>query len=367
MIKKYNIIFDTNCIHTTKFKVDDLNFPIKNLINFLKENNHLDNINLYLPETVLDEKILQNIYNFENIKNKFNENLKVLNEINININSKPLDNSNYEKEIKKEYKKVLKKYGLTIIKLPKSISAKNISDRFFSRKKPFINNTGTNAEKGFKDSLIWETILNFGIKNENLIFVSKNTSDFTSELEVEFKKINKKEIIFIEDCDKTESYLDNVLGINSETEKHKKKIKNIVDKNFGELMLELHRNKSSYSLFNEVVSGYTFKNPLCFTLRPYYFYPTYRINLDDSVEVRIDVEAHYIENPDINSSFGFGSQILTSVSPNYFSNEIDSILEYDNFKHTYKKRFYAKFKINVNEDMETLEIREVKLTSNYLF
>ena len=89
----------------------------------------------------------------------------------------------YQPDIDEQVKKYedflrgrLDRVGATIAEIP-SISHKSIIDRDLERKKPF-----TKTGKGYRDALIWETILQIASGEEDpIIFISKNSNDFAND------------------------------------------------------------------------------------------------------------------------------------------------------------------------------------------
>ena len=203
MIKSL-IIFDTNKLRATKDgAVSYGNFNFSSDFFMMKskiiEKGLKDHIVIAIPEIALKELIQQKVESF----NEDNSSLKqILNRLS-QIPDLVLPSFNFtisEAEIKsrleKDLSKTLEKNDCTIIKLPEDklhIIMKRITKRAIERIQPFYKNRGS-KDSGFKDNLIWETILNFKeISNYDKIYFLTEDYDFygkecKNEFENEFGK-----------------------------------------------------------------------------------------------------------------------------------------------------------------------------------
>lgn len=72
----------------------------------------------------------------------------------------------------------------------------NIIDRAINKKKPFLGEKGE-SDKGFKDAILWESLLEYAKDQEvnNFYFITKNSNDFPKDiLEREFYQLTFKNI-----------------------------------------------------------------------------------------------------------------------------------------------------------------------------
>lgn len=100
----------------------------------------------------------------------------------------------YDEILKKLMRDYIEIYNINIVKT-KNISLQNILNRAINKNKPFVGENG-NSDKGFKDAVLWESIIEYAKKTENKRFIlfTKNVQDFPKELEDEFKSFTNKKI-----------------------------------------------------------------------------------------------------------------------------------------------------------------------------
>ncbi len=164
------VILDTNVIY------DDFRFIGQNADLFYSSLEYIG-FKLYIPKVVFDEilnKYAQDIDEFKNSYNKIHLKSRKL------FKSFPssLINDDYINGQKIEYQHFLtdyfNKFGTIIETYPKT-SHRKIINRMLSGKKPF----NINKEKGYKDFLIWETIIDILKKEKKpIVFITDNFNDF---------------------------------------------------------------------------------------------------------------------------------------------------------------------------------------------
>ena len=91
-------------------------------------------------------------------------------------------------------KEYIEFHNINIVEI-KNVSFKNILKRAINKNKPFVGENG-NSDKGFKDAVLWENIIEYAKKSENkkFILLTKNIQDFPKELEDEFENVTNKRI-----------------------------------------------------------------------------------------------------------------------------------------------------------------------------
>lgn len=166
MIYKTLIIFDTNSVR----HIDYVNFEIggdyKDVNEFIKNNNLGDLIHVALPEFVVDEIKKQKIEQFEK---DYNEHKRISDKFEkLGIQSRG-SNGNFDvkKHLDDQSDCYLRDNNLKVIKLPRTeydATLEKIIKRAIAKKLPFKKNKD-HSDIGFKDVLIWETILS----NQSLI------------------------------------------------------------------------------------------------------------------------------------------------------------------------------------------------------
>lgn len=198
MIKSL-IIFDTNKLRATKDgAVSYGNFNFSSDFSMLKskilEKGLKDYIVIAIPEIALKELIQQKVESFNEDKLLLKQILSRLSQI-PDLVLPSFDFTISEAEIKsrleEDLSKTLEKIDCTIIKLPDDklhIIMKRITKRAIERIQPFYKNKGS-KDTGFKDNLIWETILNFKeVSNyDKIYFLTEDYDFYGKECKTEFE------------------------------------------------------------------------------------------------------------------------------------------------------------------------------------
>lgn len=190
------VFFDTNFLR--KKNIDDFskfNFgtQFEDFIDFLGTNDVVDYYKINISEITMEELKKQ-------INDKYKEELLKLKE---SYNKfKNVHNIKFDEDASIKYDEILKKlmrdyieiYNINIVKT-KNISLQNILNRAINKNKPFVGENG-NSDKGFKDAVLWESIIEYAKRTENKRFIlfTKNVQDFPKELEDEFKSFTNKKI-----------------------------------------------------------------------------------------------------------------------------------------------------------------------------
>ena len=215
MIKSL-IIFDTNKLRATKdgaVSYGNFNFSsdFSTMKNKIEEKGLKSYVVIAIPEIALKELIQQKVESFNEDNSSLRQILNRLSQIpdlvlpSFNLT---ISDAEIKSRLEKDLSKTLEKIDCTIIKLPEDklhVVMKRITKRAIERIQPFYKNKGS-KDSGFKDNLIWETILNFKeISNYDKIYFLTEDYDFygkecNTEFENEFRKkieINSS-IVFLE-------------------------------------------------------------------------------------------------------------------------------------------------------------------------
>ena len=101
------------------------------------------------------------------------------------------------------------------LKFPNNNRLPSIIDRACNKKPPF-GGKEKNSDKGFKDVLLWESIIEYKENNKSeKIILYTNDNIFNSEIEEEFRKLfNNDEIIIVRNELEILNVLDKILNIN---------------------------------------------------------------------------------------------------------------------------------------------------------
>lgn len=166
MIYKTLIIFDTNSVRHTDYVNFEIGGDYKNVSAFIKNNNLGDLIHIALPEFVVDEIKKQKAEQFEKDRREYKRIGDKLDKLGIKttVNDSDFDVNAHLKDQTDIY---LKKENLKVINLPRDKyddTLEKIIQRAIAKKLPFKKND-RHSDMGFKDVLIWETILS----NKSLI------------------------------------------------------------------------------------------------------------------------------------------------------------------------------------------------------
>lgn len=190
-MEKYLIVVDSNVIYNSYGKADfniyDFNIGLKNIISILRELNIHDDVSIVIPEIIWLEikqqrkEIMKKVYDqINDLKTKYN-----LPGVQINI-----DHFDYEDHSDNLLEETLSKYiNDKYIKynMPIDIEYYSIIKRAIKKQPPF---EGLNkiTDKGFKDAVLWESILKFKSLNDsyNIILYSSDNM-FGNCLKEEYK------------------------------------------------------------------------------------------------------------------------------------------------------------------------------------
>ena len=104
------------------------------------------------------------------------------------------ENFKYDELLEKLLKEYLEFYNINTVEI-KNISLQNLLKRAINKNKPFIGENSS-SDKGFKDAVLWESIIEYAkkTKSKRFILFTKNVQDFPKEPEDEFEKTTNKKI-----------------------------------------------------------------------------------------------------------------------------------------------------------------------------
>lgn len=208
--KKIHVIFDTNIIHQNI----DWNNPkklrgsIKKFSSELVDLKIQEFVTLVIPEIVLEESRQQFIEEYLNsmkllasIKNKSLPGMKVDLDDSFNIEA-------YSKKVLSD----IKLYSLTDYNVVTNMEMMNIDfssvlNRAISKRPPF-EGKNSKSDKGFKDAVLWESIISYKMDRPDLsiILLTKDRL-FNDELAREYYEIFEDNIIIFHEEDNLSSFL----------------------------------------------------------------------------------------------------------------------------------------------------------------
>lgn len=203
--KEYFIIFDTNVLYQNYDKKADFttfsfNSTFKNIIDMVNQLDIYEQVTIVIPEVTWSEMKKQIIDAHDKKVEEFRAyiNKWIFPEFtvsNVKIDdyksfiTKEIDN--YKNEIQAGLNKII------VLLIPNDNRFKGIVQRAFDKAPPF-GGKEKNSDKGFKDVLIWESILELTIshKNANILFYTKDNG-FKEVLTEEFHELYPDAVISI--------------------------------------------------------------------------------------------------------------------------------------------------------------------------
>jgi hypothetical protein len=273
MIKSL-IIFDTNKLRATKDgSVSYGNFNFSSEFSMLKskiiEKGLKDYIAIAIPEISLKELIQQKVESFNEDNSSLRQILNRLSQIpdlvvpSFNFT---ISEAEIKSRLEEDLSKTLKKIDCVIIKLPEDklhLIMKRITKRAIERIQPFYKNRGS-KDTGFKDNLIWETILNFKeISNyDKIYFLTEDNDFYGKECKTEFENEFLKGIEIYNSVNYLESEIDGIYNKEIENFKWKKYANEDYFisylKNQLSTLEEIDYNGKSYKVIEKEIKSYFF-------------------------------------------------------------------------------------------------------------
>ena len=221
--QKTLVILDTNKIRSNlewerDFSCFETKGDFAKIERFIEENELEGLVFIGLPEIVIEEFINNRCDNFSkhivNIKTLLDK-LANMPHCDISTINLPDDSYNYRSFLRGkifDYIHERRKY-IRLMRLNKKFYARTLGlliDKAIQKKKPF-----NESQKGFKDALIWEIILNYKYIYEyfSIFILTDNTKDFDDDLKDEFKKKFSKDLNIGSNTDILLVELENIYGL----------------------------------------------------------------------------------------------------------------------------------------------------------
>ncbi|MDV0445540.1 hypothetical protein MmiAt1_11230 [Methanimicrococcus sp. At1] len=201
----YVVIFDTNKLfvnytNSADFTKFNFNLTLNKIIEKVEVLDIYSEISIAIPIVVWEEMKKQEIDAYHK---KIKENEEIFKKMSrhkfpnlyLNIEKKDIAYESYIDEKIKEYQNQLKHYSVKIfnLDLPSENKFEKIIKRAFEKKAPF-EGIDKRSDKGFKDALLWESVIEFKEKNpnSNIIFYCNDKN---------FCEILKQEYLELFNCD----------------------------------------------------------------------------------------------------------------------------------------------------------------------
>lgn len=190
------VFFDTNFLrkkNIDNFSTFHFGIQFEDFLDFLGANDVLDYYKINISKITLEELKKQIKENYEEELSKLNElynKFKNVYDIKFNINV----DFKYEDILEKQIKEYMEAYNINTVEID-NLSLQSIINRAINKQKPFVGEND-NSDKGFKDAVLWESIINYAkrTENKNFILFTKNIQDFPKKLEKEFNQLTDKSI-----------------------------------------------------------------------------------------------------------------------------------------------------------------------------
>ena len=214
-------------------------------------------IQIAIPKIVLEELKYQQKNSFENEKRRLDENFKKFSQL---PNSEiKLPDLNYDSYLNEKASNYIGMYEIKEIENPPNEILNKLIEKVLKKEKPFYKN-GCSIDSGFKDSIIWESILKFVSENNyDKYFFLSGDADFDNEkLKKEFTQITGEELSIVKEVADLKGKLEEeIIGtdkINNALEKIQPSLLNVLRSIINQNLLELISEGSKYDISN--VSNY---------------------------------------------------------------------------------------------------------------
>lgn len=181
----YCLIFDTNALFQTYEKKADFttfsfNTTFENVVGMIEQLDIYEYVTIAIPSVVWNEMEKQIIEKHDELIVTYKSTISKKRFPEYSIQKNPT--INYPKYIKikiEEYKKEISGRGNSVIEIPIASNDRfeSIVNRAFSKLPPF-EGKDKKSDKGFKDALLWESVLEFALKHRNskIIYYSKDNA-----------------------------------------------------------------------------------------------------------------------------------------------------------------------------------------------
>lgn len=225
-MNKIEIFFDTSSIRPSLKNYVDfrLNTIFQDFIDFIGSKDLNENISINICQIVVMEIEKQ-------IKDEYKKNIETLKCFpSITVENYKAE-SEYIDNLNTNISNYMVENQINVVDIPiSSESYMNIINRAVNKKKPFVGGDKGDSDKGFKDAIQWETILEYSknVKSTYFVLVTGNKCDFAQILEREFSDITKKNIRIFTSVGDAQDY---ILKINNMPSKYNY-VKYLIDEMF---------------------------------------------------------------------------------------------------------------------------------------
>lgn len=234
---KSKIVFDSNFLwknHSNNIG-EVFNSNLENIIDFVDKHNKEDII-VSIPEVVIEERLTQQAEQVYSLIENTNKAVSELEKIGVKI-VLPKKIPEIRVSIKKKTIKYLLDKNVETISVPK-LDQDSLLKRAYERTHPF-----TKSDKGFKDTLLWLSILEDARLNPktDYLLCTKNKEDFDlGKLSKEFNIVSKAKLLIVDSSQDIKEHLDNKYRLQLELKERNTEIESDIKMKIDELMLKFN-------------------------------------------------------------------------------------------------------------------------------
>lgn len=236
------IVFDTNILYNSAVNYCDFSMDknIDLVIDFLKAEGLTEKCSLLIPQVVIDELKQQQKEGFFEDYNKMQNLLKLQGDLckivwNIDIDK-------YEEYLDKKIKSYLTQKNVTIIDVCSEKSFKKIFEKAIKKNPPF-EGKDKKSDKGFKDAVIWHSLIEYSIQYGGTYIFFTNDNIFLTNKEYlsnDFGENNYRKVNFLNSIDEIRKFILEELKLNTALDKYYERVNDIksskcLDRFFNEI------------------------------------------------------------------------------------------------------------------------------------
>ncbi|MBG9749810.1 PIN domain-containing protein [Bacillus thuringiensis] len=192
---KTYIIFDTNILYMRDYKdfsIFEINSIYAEVQGKIERNNVIDRFELMVPEITIKELFKQQLQSYsthiETMKSSYLK-FEQIYDIDLRIDEK----FDYENFLDKKKEQYISSKAISILPICKEEKFVRIVERALNKEAPF-EGKDKKSDKGFKDALIWESLLEFAEMNDGEYIFFTADKGFKKELEHEFIEVTRRNI-----------------------------------------------------------------------------------------------------------------------------------------------------------------------------
>lgn len=236
------IIFDTNILYNSSSNYSDFSFN-KNmdlLIDFLVEEKLTDKCKILIPKVVIDELKQQQKERFVEDYNKIQDLVQRQGDLcNVVWN---IDIDKYERYIEQKIENYIAQKNVEIMDVCSEKAFKKILDKALKKNPPF-EGIEKRSDKGFKDAVIWYSLIEFSVRYGGSYVFYTNDKIFLNNkkyLSEDFGENKYRKVYFLNCIDEIRKYILEELKLNTVLDKYYKRICDIktskcLDRFFNEI------------------------------------------------------------------------------------------------------------------------------------